>query len=362
MAAAQTVFIQPAYVDALARHGGLGAEQAGYVLSWEMTAFAATTIAMAFLAQRLPWTRTIWLALLVIALGNVLSIFVAGSHILLAVRLLVGAASGLIVPLAFAIVGRLDNPERAFGLMIGGLLIYAGIFLGMMPWLTSAAGVAGLMGGMLFTCCLAMLSMHWLPAERATDPATAQRTFTWPVAGHRMALVGMLVFFTQITSFWSFASVIAQAAKVSDGAVALALAVSQFAGIAGTVLPAAMGERLPLLRALGLAILACTAAAAILLARTDATTFMVAVLLFHFGWNLGHSYLLALFARLDHTSSLIVMATAMQKAGIAAGPAIAAGIYGAKGSGGVLIASLALGLCAMAALTPAAKARETAKL
>ena len=362
MAAAQTVFIQPAYVDALARHGGLGAEQAGYVLSWEMTAFAATTIAMAFLAQRLPWTRTIWLALLVIALGNVLSIFVAGSPMLLAVRLLVGAASGVIVPLAFAIVGRLDNPERAFGLMIGGLLIYAGIFLGVMPWLTSAAGVAGLMGGMLFTCCLAMLSMHWLPADRATDPATAQRTFTWPVAGHRMELVGMLVFFTQITSFWSFASVIAQAAKVSDGAVALALAVSQFAGIAGTVLPAAVGERLPLLRALGLAILACTAAAAILLARTDATTFMVAVLLFHFGWNLGHSYLLALFARLDHTSSLIVMATAMQKAGSAAGPAIAAGIYGAKGSGGVLIASLALGLCAMAALTPAAKARETAKL
>jgi predicted MFS family arabinose efflux permease len=300
--------------------------------------------------------------LLVIALGNVLSIFVAGSPMLLAVRLLVGAASGVIVPLAFAIVGRLDNPERAFGLMIGGLLIYAGIFLGVMPWLTSAAGVAGLMGGMLFTCCLAMLSMHWLPADRATDPAAAQRTFTWPVAGHRMALVGMLVFFTQITSFWSFASVIAQANKVSDGAVALALAVSQFAGIAGTALPAAMGERLPLLRALGLAILACTAAAAILLARTDATTFMVAVLLFHFGWNLGHSYLLALFARLDHTSNLIVMATAMQKAGIAAGPAIAAGIYGAKGSAGVLLASLALGLCAMAALTPAAKARETAKL
>jgi DHA1 family inner membrane transport protein len=362
MAAAQTVFIQPAYVDTLARHGGLGAEQAGYVLSWEMTAFAVTTIAMAFLAQRLPWKRTIWVALLVIALGNVLSIFVAGSPMLLAVRLLVGGASGVIVPLAFATVGRLDNPERAFGLMIGGLLVYAGIFLGVMPWLTSAAGVAGLMGGMLFTCCLAMLSMRWLPDDRATDTSSAPRTFIWPAAGHRLALIGMLIFFTQMTAFWSFASVIAQANKVNEGAIALALAVSQFAGIAGTALPAAMGERLSLLRALGLAILACIAAAVILLARTDATTFMVAVLLFHFGWNLGHSYLLALFARLDPTSNLIVMATAMQKAGIAAGPAIAAAVYGAEGSGGVLIASLVLGLCAIAALMPAAKARDAARL
>ena len=361
MAAAQTVFIQPAYVDTLARHGGLGAEQAGYVLSWEMTAFAATTIAMAFLAQRLAWKRAIWLALLVIALGNVLSTFAAGSPILIAVRLLVGAASGVIVPLAFAIVGRLDNPERAFGLMIGGLLIYAGIFLGVMPWLTSAAGVAGLMGGMLFTCCLAMLTMRWLPDDRGFEPFTAQRKFKWPAAGHRLALVGMLIFFTHMTAFWSFASVIAQANKVSEGAVVLALASSQFAGIAGTALPAAMGERLSLLRALGLAILACIAAAAILLVRTDATTFMVAVLLFHFGWNLGHSYLLALFARLDPTSNLIVMATAMQKAGIAAGPAIAALIFGAKGSGGVLIASLVLGLCAIAALMPAAKARDVAR-
>jgi hypothetical protein len=46
MAAAQTVFIQPAYVDTLARHSGLGPERAGYVLSWEMTAFAITTIAI----------------------------------------------------------------------------------------------------------------------------------------------------------------------------------------------------------------------------------------------------------------------------------------------------------------------------
>lgn len=361
MAAAQTVFIQPAYVDTLARFGGRSAEQAGYVLSWEMTAFAISTMTMAFLAQRLPWRRTIWLALLVIALGNVLSIFVAGSPMLLGVRVLVGAASGVIVPLAFATVGRLDNPERAFGLMIGGLLIYAGIFLGVMPWLTSAAGIAGLMGGMLFTCFLAMLSMRWFPADLASDATVDRRKFSWPAPGNRLALFGMLIFFTQMTSFWSFASVIAQDHMVSEGAIAAALAGSQVAGIAGTALPAILGDRLSLLRALGLAILACVTPAAILLARTDAGTFLVAVLLFHFGWNLGHSYLLALFARLDPTSNLIVMATAMQKAGIAAGPAIAAGIYGSKGGTGVLIASFVLGLCAIAALTPAAKAREVAK-
>jgi predicted MFS family arabinose efflux permease len=361
MAAAQTVFIQPAYVDTLARFGGLGAEQSGYVLSWEMTAFATATITMAFLAPRLPWKRTIWLALGVIAVGNALSIFVAGSPLLLGIRVLVGAASGVIVPLAFATVGRLDNPERAFGLMLGGLLTYAGIFLGVMPWLTSGAGIAGLMGGMLFTCLLATICMRWFPADLARDTAATPRKFVWPATGHRLALVGMLIFFTQMTSFWSFASVIAQGHEVNEGAIALALAGSQFAGIAGTVLPAALGDRLALWRALGLAIMACVTSVAILLIRTDASTFLIAVLLFHFGWNLGHSYLLALFARLDPSSNLIVMATAMQKAGIAAGPAIAAAVYGAKGGSGVLIVSLLLGFGAMVALTPAARARKLVK-
>lgn len=361
MAAAQTVFIQPAYVDTLARFGGLGAELAGYILSWEMTAFAVTTIVMAFLAQRLPWKRTIWIALLMIAAGNVLSMLLTDFRQLLVVRIMVGGASGLIVPLAFATVGRLANPERAFGLMIGILLIYAALFLGSMPWLTSATGVAGLFGGMLLTCLLAALGMHWFPHDDTQRDTSSRNRFTWPAKEHRLALAGMLLFFAQLTSFWSFASVIAQDNQVSEGAIALALAGSQIAGIVGTALPAVWGERIAFMQALSIAVLGCVASVAILLVLADASTFLLAVLLFHFGWNLGHSYMLALFARLDRSSNLIVMATAMQKIGIAAGPAIAAAAYGAKGGNLVLVLSVLLGLAAMAALTPTARSREIAK-
>ncbi len=360
MAAAQTVFIQPAYVDTLAQHGGLGAEQAGYVLSWEMTAFAASTIAMAFFAQRMPWKRTIWFAILVISSGNVLSMLITDFQPLLFVRILVGGASGLIVPLAFATVGKLANPERAFGLMIGVLLIYAALFLGSMPLITSVAGVTGLFGGMLFTCILAGLCMRWLPNDVEPGAKGSRNRFRWPAKQHRLALAGMLLYFAHLTSFWSFASVIAHDNNVSAGIIALGLAASQVTGIFGTVLPAVWGDRIPFFRALSLALLACVVPVAILLAVTNASTFLLAVLLFHFGWNLGHTYLLALFARFDNTSNLIVMATAMQKIGIAIGPAIAAAAYGAKGGSWALIASLFLGLTAMAALTPLAKSRAGA--
>lgn len=358
MAAAQTVFIQPAYVDTLAQHGRLGAERAGYVLSCEMTAFAATTIAMAFLVQRLPWRRTIWFALLVIAAGNIFSLLIKDFQSLLIVRIVVGGASGLIVPLAFATVGKLASPERAFGLMIGILLIYAALFLGFMPVLTSIGGVIGLFGAMLFTCILAGLCMRWLPYDAEPEGPRTRDRFHWPADGHRLALVGMLLFFAHLTSFWSFASVIAQDSKVSEGSIALALAASQISGIFGTVLPTVWGARIPIIRALSLAVLGCAASVGILLVQADASTFLLAVLLFHFGWNLGHTYLLALFARLDHTSNLIVMATAMQKIGIAVGPAIAAATYGAMGGNWVLIASLCLGLGAMASLAPLARSRS----
>jgi predicted MFS family arabinose efflux permease len=168
----------------------------------------------------------------------------------------------------------------------------------------------------------------------------------------------MLLFFAHLTSFWSFASVIAQDSKVSEGSIALALAASQISGIFGTVLPTVWGARIPMIRALSLAVLGCAASVGILLVQADASTFLLAVLLFHFGWNLGHTYLLALFARLDRTSNLIVMATAMQKIGIAVGPAIAAAAYGAMGGNWVLIASLCLGLGAMTSLAPLARSRS----
>jgi predicted MFS family arabinose efflux permease len=122
------------------------------------------------------------------------------------------------------------------------------------------------------------------------------------------------------------------------------------------------GNRLAVPIALLLAIVCCIAAPALLLFHTDATTFLAAVIFFHFGWNLGHAYLLALFARLDASSHLIFMATAMQKIGIAAGPAIATVMYGRKGGDAVLLLALVIGLVALAALTPAARRQATAAL
>jgi len=362
MAAAQTVFIQPAYVDTLANYGGLGTERAGYILSIEMMAFAITTIAMALVSHRISWHKTLWTALSVIAAGNIASIFVADPAYLLAVRLVVGAASGLVVPIAFATVGRLSRPERAFGIMIGVLLLYAAGFLSLMPFFAKVAGVGGLMGGMLFTCLLGMLFMAWFPVEAAHQDIARPAMGQWPTPGQWLALTGMLLFFTQLTSFWSFASVIAGNNGVAAGAVAGALAISQVAGIAGTALPAMAGNRLAVPIALLLAIVCCIAAPALLLFHTDATTFLAAVIFFHFGWNLGHAYLLALFARLDASSHLIFMATAMQKIGIAAGPAIATVMYGRKGGDAVLLLALVIGLVALAALTPAARRQATAAL
>jgi hypothetical protein len=58
----------------------------------------------------------------------------------------------------------------------------------------------------------------------------------------------MLLYFAHLTSFWSFASVIAENNRLSEGSVAVTLATSQITGIVGTMLPAVWGDRIPLIR------------------------------------------------------------------------------------------------------------------
>lgn len=357
VAAAQVIVVQPAYVEGLVRHAGLAEDRAGYVLSLEMLAFALSTIAMVAFAARIRWRPTVLTALLVLAAAHAASGYLVHSDAFLVMRVVVGIAAGSVVPLAFAAIGLMPRPERRFGLLLAVVLTYGAVLLALAPRILAIGGLEGLMLVFAAIAALAALFARGFP-EPARDVSghvrreqRVARRFEW------FALLGMAAYFAAQACFWAYASLIGQHFALSGVQIATALGLSQFAGIAGATVPALLGTRLGQRISLTIGILCGMTPLLLLPGPSSTALFLIVMCLFQFGWNVSHPFLLGVFARFDRTGQVVVQGTAMQKIGLAIGPAAAAFVLGDENYAAVIL--LSAGLCALALclVLPAAAAQ-----
>ncbi len=346
---AQVVVIQPGLVQAYVDVRGMDASTAGLTLSLEMWGFTATTIALMWLAQRLPWHAMLWAATAAMIGGNVASMAVDGAGFM-AARLFAGLGAGVVVSLGFATIGRLPNPDRYFGIMVAFVLVYGAIALALLPTLLQIAGFAGLAGFLAVLPIVVAGCVHGLPAAADVSGISGR--------GERMsfpqlsALAAMLLYFVAQGSAWAYMSLIGTSLELSESDVANALALSQFPGIAGALLAAWAGDRFGSLLPLAIGIIGGVVAVVLLVGPAAAELFTFAACLFNACWNMTHPYLLGVMARLDRRGLVVVRATAMQKIGLALGPLLASQLITSTDlSGAVWLAavamSVALGLIAL---------------
>jgi DHA1 family inner membrane transport protein len=70
------------------------------------------------------------------------------------------------------------------------------------------------------------------------------------------------------------------------------------------------------------------------------------------------SFLLGVFSRFDRTGQVVVYGTAMQKIGLAAGPAVAAAVLGQDRFARIILLSIACMAIALGMVLPAARAQR----
>jgi predicted MFS family arabinose efflux permease len=358
VAAAQIIVVQPAYVEGLVRHGHLSAEAAGYTLSIEMLSFALATIAMVFLAARIRWRLTVGLSLAVLAVAHLASAGLVGTAAFLPTRIIAGAAAGVIVPLAFGAIGTLARPERGFGLLIATVLVYGAIMMAVAPTLLESGGLFALLAAFAVVAGAAIFLIRAFPEPVRSAAGRVEREHRLSATFEWSALIAMAFYFAAQSSFWAYASLIGAYRGINETAIASALAISQIAGIAGAAVPALMHTRLGQSLPLAIGILCGVVPLVALLQFDSMLTFAVAVAVFQFGWNMTHPFLLGVFSRFDRTGQVVVYGTAMQKIGLAAGPAVAAAVLGQDRFARIILLSIACMAIALGMVLPAARAQR----
>ena len=322
----EVFIVQPGFVQGLVGHLGFDDQSAGYAASIEVWGITVTTVLMTFFAHHFNWRRVIAVSLVIVALSNLSCVWAHDKTVFVGLRFVAGVGCGSLISLSFTTVGLTSNPDRNFGYLIMWVLLYGAIVLYLMP---AAFSISGMTGPLLF---FALFPLSALPLVKAfpisgeTAATVEADAVNLPGSLKAMALAAMFAYFVAQGVAWAYLFLIGTAGGLPEQKVATALTLSQFAGVAGALLPASLGSRFGRWRPLSIGIAGGALALAFLVGQFSYLPFAIWVCVYNFFWNMTHPYLLGSMASFDRRGRVVVYAVALQMLGLAVGPALAASV------------------------------------
>jgi hypothetical protein len=174
-------------------------------------------------------------------------------------------------------------------------------------------------------CAIGLAFVRFLPDSGAHgETGVAQTHYSSALKG--VTLAAILSYNVGIGIVWAYLFLVGLEAGMTVQAVANALTVSQFLGIAGAFLAVVFELRLGRLLPLAIGVIGGAASVYYLVGDIGGAEFWIGVCGFNFLWNLSMPYMLATLADFDHRGHIVVHGVSMQFIGYAAGPSIAAAL------------------------------------
>ncbi len=324
--APEVFIVQPGFVQGLVEILGFDDQGAGYTASAEMFGLAATTILMTFIAHRVNWRVVIFWSLLVMFAANLLCTVTADLNAFVALRFIAGLGAGSLVSLSFAAIGLTSNPDRNFGFLIMWVLVYGAIVLWLMPTAYELAGMNGALWFFALFPLVAIPFIRHMPVTGENVVQVEEDAVNLSGGMKSLALFAMLAYFMAQGVVWAYLFLIGVSGGLTDQQVANGLMLSQFAGIAGALLAAMLAHRFIRSVPLAIGIIGGASCLYFLVGNFEFLVFAVAVGVYNFLWNMTHPFLLGAMASFDRRGRVVVYAVAMQMAGLAIGPGLAASV------------------------------------
>ena len=319
----------PVVMGVASDHLLLTAEQMGLLASAELGGIGLVATSGFWWIRRVSWRKASAAGLLVMAVGNLLSISMNSGVELIALRFLVGLlGEGVVFTIAMATIGDARNPDRAFALSIVGQVGLGMLALWAFPLIALSLGYAGVMGTMVVLALLSLTLLQWLPRggekpqpdSSQTLDSDTRAAFTTPLFG----LIAIVFWFVGLSGIWAFVERVGLLVGLSQTTVGSLLALGLGAGVLGSLLAAWVGDRYGRLwqppAAVGGHVLMCL----LFTWQLNAPIYAALVLGFTFVWNVGLPYLLGLIADSDTSGRLVVLIVSAQALGNTLGP-LAAG-------------------------------------
>jgi predicted MFS family arabinose efflux permease len=322
----------PALVGIFISTLGLTPQHSGYLISSEMAGMGLATLPALFWVKAISWQRVASVALIVAAVGQLVTVTVDSFGWLLAVRFITGLATGTLMSVCLVSINLTVNPDRVFGLWVVGQLSFGSLVIAVLPSVVGSFGVAGFYVPLAVVLLLLIFLVNHLPThtpstlEKYNVEHSSQSTTFIRVC---MGVIGVFVFYSGLSGAWTYIERIGNGAGLDISVINNALVLSSMAGIVGalsaSVLSAKWGRLWPaslgfVLMVTSLILLTDT----IVFVAVTPVVFLLAACLFKFTWTFTLPYLLSSISDNDTSGRSVVAVNFVIGGGLAAGPAISA--------------------------------------
>ncbi len=310
----------PAIVEALTEIGRLDAAQAGYVVGTDLAAQLAGTIVYMSQGKRMRWSTSVSIAIVLMALGNVLSCFAPSAGALLLTRWVAGGGAGVLRSACLVLFSRARNPTRAAAFLGAGQVASMSAALATFPWATRAVGWFGPYLMLSILALLLFATAPWWPKQLTVDDRPPV-SLSFGRAGI-VCLVATLLYYAAQEGAWGFLAAIGTAAGEPASLVGSALAFVGIPGVMAALTASAISARVSIRSALILSGCLTLTALYCLTIRGSTWTFPLGVGLFYFAWCGTFPFLFAIAARSDRGGNTAAAFVAADGLGLALGPTI----------------------------------------
>jgi len=323
----EVFIVQPGFVLGMVEYMGFDEKVAGDIASAEMWGIAITTLLMTFTAHRFNWRQVIFYSLLIMVIGNLVSIFATSPLYFGVWRFVVGIGAGGLISLAFTVIGLTDKPDRNFGYMIMWVLVYGAIVLMAMPSAYQLVGMEGVLIFLALLPAIGLIFVRYLPTSGTEHVQIEADAINLPSVYKFSALLAMFLYFLAQGVVWAYLFLIGITGGGSEQEIANGLTASQFLGVAGAFTAAMIGSRWGRSLPVSIGILGTFIPLFWLFGNMGALVYGLAVCVYNYFWNLSHPFMLAAMASFDRTGRTVTFAVAAQMLGLAIGPWIAARVF-----------------------------------
>ena len=320
------LMIMPIVPGVLITQLGFSQEQATGVISAEVGGGALASVLAMFWIGRFNWRTAILFSILVVAVGNVATLYITDAATMTIVRFLVGLlGQGTAFVVGISMIHSTSDPDKNFGYVIASQVGFGVIALLTLQRFVDAFDSVG--GIYLPLAAIAVLGLPLVSKlatgfaaqpEQHADAPTA--SVFLPVAG----LVIMLIWCSGLGSMWAFVAQIGVANGLEPVLAGQALAVSSAVAITGAIGAAALaGKGVGRFLPVTIALLVQAGMAWLLQGEMNWVEMAIKASIFQIFWNLTGPFIMGAIASSDTSGKVSVLIPAAQTAGFSIGPIIA---------------------------------------
>lgn len=327
MAGLSYINFLPGLVNALAGAIGFSDVEAGQIIALNGYGALLGTTAAIFLVSRMRWQPAVFIGLAVLALMDIASARIDAYEAMLGWRFVAGFFGGFSLGIAFAVLARLNNPDRAFGCLlfiqfsVGALVIY---LLPPLENFTNAHAVFYVMAGLALLSLLFVLLVANIPLNNASSEPSV--LFSGKYHHAFLLLLAIMLYQVAASAIWAYVGLIGLAAGLAAEPVSVYIAATGLLGLLGAMAPMLIGKRHGRLSWLLLGVAVSAIAALLLIFAAHPVLYVLAMAMLFIAWPAVQSYLLAVTAGLDASGKLATTAAVVSFAGLATGPLLASGL------------------------------------